>query len=168
MQNAKDTFYEVLRSRLVRLNPERTIVLRGVVRPGVLVEENELLSAVAIPDCFRLRWSAAQVDPNGTMALMMLECCVDYETSGTAVNGGMDRGRALAAMDAEFQGAVNAPPRNVLKMNYSGLANGNPAVAMQTSVWWSEAAFGEMVAKDDRLARTATVQLMSYQEAGEL
>ena len=42
MQNAKDTFYEVLRSRLVALNPERTIVLRGVMRPGVLVEENEL------------------------------------------------------------------------------------------------------------------------------
>ncbi len=168
MQNAKDTFYEVLRNRLVALNPERTIVLRGVVRPGVLVEENELLSAVAIPDCFRLRWSAAQVDPNGTMPLVMLECCVDYETAGTAMNGGMDRGRALAAMDAELQGAVNASPRNVLKMNYSGLANGNAVVAMHTNVWWSEAAFGEMVTKDDRLARTATVQLMSYQEAGEL
>ena len=66
MQNAKDTFYEVLRSRLVALNPERTIVLRGVVRPGVLVEENELLSAVALPDCFRLRWSVSQVDANGS------------------------------------------------------------------------------------------------------
>ncbi len=52
MQNAKDTFYEMLRSRLVALNPERTIVLRGVVRPGVLVEENELLSSTMLPDCF--------------------------------------------------------------------------------------------------------------------
>lgn len=168
MQNAKDTFYEVLRSGLVALNSERTIVLRGVVRPGVLVEENELLSAVAIPDCFRLRWSVAQVDANGAMPLAMLECSVEYETAGTGMNGGMDRGRALAAMDAELQGAVNALPRNVLKMNYSGLANGAAAVAMQTSVWWSEVAFGETVTKDDRLARTATVQLMSYQEAGEL
>jgi hypothetical protein len=32
VQNAKDTFYEVLRNRLVAFNPERTIVLRGVVR----------------------------------------------------------------------------------------------------------------------------------------
>ena len=168
MQNAKDTFYEVLRSGLVALNSERTIVLRGVVRPGVLVEENELLSAVAIPDCFRLRWSVAQVDANGAMPLAMLECSVEYETAGTGMNGGMDRGRALATMDAELQGAVNALPRNVLKTNYSGLASGGVAAAMQTSVWWSEVAFGETVTKDDRLARTATVQLMSYQEAGEL
>ena len=168
MQNAKDTFYEVLRSRLVALNPERTIVLRGVVRPGVLVEENELLSAVAIPDCFRLRWSVARADANGVMPLVTLECTVDYETAGTGMNGGMGRGRALAAMDAELQGAVNTLPRNVLKMNYSGLANCDAAVAMHTSVWWSEVALGETVTKDDRLARTATVQLMSYQEAGEL
>ena len=69
VQNAKDTFYEVMRSRVVALNPERTIVLRGVVRPGVLVEENELLSAVVLPDCFRLRWSVAQVDADGSDAL---------------------------------------------------------------------------------------------------
>jgi hypothetical protein len=168
VQNAKDTFYEVLRSRLVALNPERTIVLRGVVRPGVLVEENELLSSAALPDCFRLRWSVAKVDADGTMPLAMLECSVEYETAGTGMNGGMDRGRALAAMDAVLQGAVNTLPRNVLKMNYSGLANGNVAVAMNTSAWWSEVAFGATVTKDDRLARTATVQLMSYQEAGEL
>lgn len=168
MQNAKDTFYEVLRSRLVALNAERTIVLRGVVRPGVLVEENELLSAVALPDCFRLRWSLGEVDANGAMPLAMTNCSIDYETAGTSMNGGMDRGRALAAMDAELQSAVNAFPRNAPKMNYSGLANSAGAVAMQTSVWWGVVAFGDTVIKDDRLARTATVQLMSYQEAGEL
>ncbi len=168
MQNAKDTFYEVLRSRLVALNPERTIVLRGVVRPGVLVEENELLSAVALPDCFRLRWSVARVGADGAMPLVTMECAVDYETAGSAMNGGMGRGRALAAMDAELQGAVNVLPRNLVKMNYSGLAEGNAAVAMSTSVWWSEVAFGETVIKDDRLARTAIVQVMSYEEAGEL
>ena len=46
MQNAKDTFYELLRGRLAALNPDRTVVVRGVVRPGVLVEENELVSTV--------------------------------------------------------------------------------------------------------------------------
>lgn len=168
MQNAKDTFYEVVRSRLVALNPERTIVLRGMVRPGVLVEENELLSAVALPDCFRLRWSVASVDANGCLPLVALQCSIHYETAGTAVNGGMDRGRALAAMDAELQGLVNALPRNFLKTNYAGLATGHAAVAMTTNVWWSEVAFGEMAIDDDRLARTATVQVMSYEEAGEL
>jgi hypothetical protein len=168
VQNAKDTFYEVLRSRSVALNPERTIVLRGVVRPGVLVEENELLSAVALPDCFRLRWAASATDPNGVMPMVTLQCAIDYETAGTAMNSGMDRGRALAAMDAELQGAVNPLPRSSPKMNYAGLANGTAAVTMTTSIWWGEAVFGETVIKDDRLARTAMVNVMSYQEAGEL
>lgn len=168
MQNAKDTFYEALRSRLVALNPERTIVLRGVVRPGVLVEENELLTAVVLPDCFRLRWAVNAVDANGVLPMVTLQCAIDYETAGTAINSGMDRGRALAAMDAELQAAVDRLPRTVLKMNYAGLANGAAAVAMTTHIWWSEATFSETVVKDDRLARTATVMVMSYQEAGEL
>ena len=45
MQNAKDTFYVTLQGRLAALNPARTIVVRGVVRPGTLVDENELPSA---------------------------------------------------------------------------------------------------------------------------
>jgi len=168
MQNAKDTFYDVVRSRLVALNPERTIVLRGMVRPGVLVEENELLTAVALPECFRLAWSVERVDAKGCMPLVALQCSIRYETAGLAMNGGMDRGRALAAMDAELQGFVNASPRHALKMNYAGMASGHAAVALTTNVWWGEVAFGEVVVEDDRMARTATVQLMSYQEAGEL
>jgi hypothetical protein len=168
VQNAKDTFYEVLRGRLVALNPERTIVLRGVVRPGVLVQENELLTAVALPDCFRLQWSTSAADANGILPAITMQCFVDYETAGTAVNGGMDRGRALAAMDAELQAAVDPLPRTSPKMDYAHLANGKAATPMTTSVWWSEVAFGETVIKDDRLARTATINVMSYQEAGEL
>lgn len=168
MQNAKDTFYEVLRSRLIALNPERTIVLRGMVRPGILVAENELLSAVALPDCFRLRWSLDRVDASGAMPLVTLQCAIDYETAGSSMIGGMDRGRALAAMDAELASAVNGAPKNVAKMNYAGLATGHAVTAMSTSVWWSQVGFGETVIKDDRLARTATVLVVSYQEAGEL
>jgi len=48
MQNAKDTFYVMLQSRLAALNPARTIVVRSQVRPGILVDENELPTA-AIP-----------------------------------------------------------------------------------------------------------------------
>jgi hypothetical protein len=39
---------------------------------------------------------------------------------------------------------------------------------MTTNVWWGEVDFGKTVVKEDRLARTATVSVMSYQEAGEL
>jgi hypothetical protein len=168
MQNAKDTFYEVLRGRLVALNPYRTVVLRGVVRPGLLVEENELVTSVALPDCFRMRWTVSSVNADGAMPLVTMECEIEYETAGTAINGGMDRGRLLATMDAELQAAVDPLSRSALKMNYSGLASGTAAVAMTTSVWWSEVAFGETVVKDDRLARTATLTVMAYQEAGEL
>jgi hypothetical protein len=168
VQNAKDTFYEVLRGRLTTLNPYRTIVLRGVVRPGLLVEENELVSAVALPDCFRLRWAVSGVDASGALPAVTLECAIDYETAGTGMNGGMDRGRSLAAMDAELQAASDAPARSTPKLNYAGLVNGTAPVAMNTSIWWSQVSFGKTVIKEDRLARTATVTLMSYQEAGEL
>jgi len=107
VQNAKDTFYEMLRGRLAALNPGRTIVLRGVVRPGVLVEENELVSTVVLPDCFRVNWTQAAGDPDGDLATIALQCEIEYETAGTALNGGMDRGRALSAMDAELQATIN-------------------------------------------------------------
>ena len=59
MQNAKDTFYEVLRGQ--RGGGEcRTgrSCCAGVTRPGVLVEENELVSAVAIfRTAFGCSWS---------------------------------------------------------------------------------------------------------------
>jgi hypothetical protein len=168
MQNAKDTFYELLKARLVAVNPERTIVLRGVTRPGVLVVENELLSDIAIPDCFRLSWSDVAVDANGALPMLTAQCSVEYETAGTVVNSGMDRGRALAAMDAELQQMVDAMPKTTVKMNYAALANGGTATAMQTNVWWGSVAFGKTVVKDDRISRTATIAVMSYQEAGEL
>jgi hypothetical protein len=168
VQNAKDTFYEVLKSRLVAVNLERTIVLRGVTRPGVLVEENELVTPIALPDCFRLSWAVGGVEANGALPLVSLECAIDYETAGTAMNGGLDRGRLLAAMDGELQAVLNPLPRCAPKMSYAGLASGGAAEAMTTSIWWSEVIFGKMVVKENRLAHTASVAVMSYQEAGEL
>jgi len=144
------------------------MVLRGVLRPGVMVEENELLTSTVLTDCFRLRWSVVDVDAKGSLPMVTLQCSIDYETAGTAINGGMDRGRLLAAMDAELAAIVNAQPQTLAKTNYAGLAFGNAAVLMQTNLWWGLVAFGKTVVKDDRLARTATVDVMTYQEAGEL
>jgi hypothetical protein len=158
----------MLRDRLAALNPGRTIVLRGVVRPGVLVEENELVSTVVLPDCFRLRWTQAASDPDGALATIALQCEIGYETAGIAFNGGMDRGRALSAMDAELQAAVNCAPQTARKNNYAGLSNGATVVPMTTSIWWGQVDFGKAEIKDDRLARLATVMVMSYEEAGEL
>ena len=54
MQNAQNTFYITLRNRLVALNPNRTIYLRGVTRPGILVESNEFVVAQPPSDVFVL------------------------------------------------------------------------------------------------------------------
>jgi hypothetical protein len=168
VQNAKDTFYEMLRERLATINPERTAVVRGLTRPAVLVEENELVTEFLLPDCFRLRWLEESVDASGAMPLVTMQCAIDYETAGTGVYAGMDRGRTLAAMDAELFAALNMQPQRTPKYNYALLVNGKPAAAMKTQVWWSEPSFSKVERNRDRMARTATVMVMSYQERGEL
>jgi hypothetical protein len=169
MQDARDTFYVVLRGRLAALNPSRTIVVRGQVRPGILVEENELATTMHPPDAFCLRWTAMSVDASGPMPLVATECEIHYATDGTAGNGGMDRGRLLAAMDGELAAALGAAPQSAIKMNYSGLAAAGAApVAMGTNIFWSQPKFEAAIATSERLARVATVQVFSYQEAGEL
>ncbi|QMV18841.1 hypothetical protein GOB94_09215 [Granulicella sp. 5B5] len=168
MQNAKDTFYEVLRNRIAALNPGRTTVVRGITRPAILVEENELPTEFHLPDCFRVRWLQMSADANGCMPLMMLPCAIEYETPGTSANGGMDRGRTLAALDGELLAVLNQWPQSAQKNNYTPLSNGQPAAPMAANIWWGEPAFGAIEVKQDRLARTVTVVVMSYQEAGEL
>jgi hypothetical protein len=168
VQNAKDTFYEMLRNRLAVLNPGRTIVVRGVTRPGVLVEENEFATEFHLPNCFRMRWLQDVVDANGAMPQMTLICAIDYETPGTPANGGMNRGRLLAAMDGELLAALNHWPRNAQKYNYTTLAEGKSPISMPTNIWWAEPVFGVVDVKQDRVVRAVTVAVMSYQEAGEL
>jgi hypothetical protein len=168
VQSAKDTFYEMLRSRVSTGNPDRTVVVRGVTRPGVVVVENELVSAAALVDCFRLSWSETKVDARGTLPMVAMTCEVAYETAGSAANAGMDRGRMLAAMDGELLAALRVESRRVLNTNYSGLAFGKAAVAKNTNVWWGDVVFGDVVVEAERLKRTATVPVMSYEEAGEL
>ena len=58
MENAKDTFYVTLRNRLAVFNPNRVIMLRGVRRPGILMEEAETTIAQMPADVFVLRWAA--------------------------------------------------------------------------------------------------------------
>jgi hypothetical protein len=168
VQNAKDTFYEVLRTRIAAANPERTIVLRGVTRPGVLVEENELVTTVTTPDCFRLRWLDASVDALNALPIAAMTCEVLYETAGIPGSGGMDRGRLLSAMDAELVSAVSSAPQRTVKQDYAALANGGSATAMNTNIWWSDVVLGPVAVKADRVARTAKVVVMSCEEAGEL
>ena len=170
MQNARDTFYVTLRDRLAALNPARTMVLRGVTRPGVLVVENELASAYQPVNAFCLSWTGLSVDAQGSLPLVTMVCEIRYATDGDSGNGGMDRGRLLSAMDGELAVALSSTPQNVPKMNYVGAAGGSgvaPA-AMATNVFWGDAVFGAVTVNGERLERVATVDVFSYQEAGEL
>ena len=166
MQNAKDSFYMTLRDRLAAVNPARTMVVRGVTRPGSLVGENELASAVQPVDAFCLRWTGLRVDSRASLTLVSMQCEIRYCTDGTAGNGGMDRGRLLAGMDAELVAAVNAAPQNVVK---SAFVTGEPSgTAMGTNVFWGDVSFRPVVVNGERLERVATIEVFSYQEAGEL
>jgi hypothetical protein len=161
MQYAKDSFYMALRTRLIALNAERTVLIRGSVRPGILVEEAEAPFSQALNDVFVLRWPGAGVDIDLASTLIALECEVSYQTVGTQAFGGLDRGRMLSAMDMELLTIMS--PFQTQKLDYSVA----PAVAMLTRVFWEAPVFGPLVAQGDKLCRSAKVRIYSYIEEGK-
>ncbi len=161
MQNAKDSFYMALRTRLATINPDRTILQRGTVRPGIVVEEAEAPFSQLPNDVFVLRWLGLGVDSNLASTMTAAECEVLYQTCGTQSFGGLDRGRALSEMDEEVTAMLQ--PFYIPKMNYTA----TPPVAMLTQVFWDEPAFTPIVTQRDQLSRSAKVMVYSYQEQGE-
>jgi hypothetical protein len=161
MQNAKDSFYMALRTRLTTINPERTILLRGAVRPGILVEEAEAPFNQLPNDVFVLRWIGLGVDLDLGSAMVAEQCEIIYQTCGSQSFGGLDRGRSLSVMDEELVAMLQ--PFHTLKLNYTT----TPPIAMLTQAFWDEPGFGPIVIQRDRLSRTANVTVYSYQEQGE-
>jgi hypothetical protein len=161
MQNAKDSFYMALRTRLVAMNPERTILLRGTVRPGILVEEAEAAFSQLPNDVFVLRWLGLGADMDLESTMMAGECEIVYQTCGTQSFGGLDRGRLLSEMDKEVIGML--APFHTPKLNYTA----TPPATMLTQVFWDEPGFSSVTVQRDRLSRSAKVMVYSYQEQGE-
>jgi hypothetical protein len=161
MQNAKDSFYMALRNRLVAINPERTILLRGSVRPGILVEEAEAPFSQPPNDVFVLRWLGLAVDLDLASPMFAEECEILYQTCGTQSFGGLDRGRCLSAMDEELNAMLQ--PHFTPKLNYTA----TPPAPMLTNVFWDEPGFTPIVTARDQLARSAKVTIYGYQEKGE-
>jgi hypothetical protein len=161
MQNAKDSFYMALRTRLVAINPERTILLRGTVRPGILVEEAEAPFSQLPNDVFVLRWLGLGADMDLESTMMAGECEIVYQTCGTQSFGGLDRGRLLSEMDKEVIGML--APFHTPKLNYTA----TPPATMLTQVFWDEPGFSSVTVQRDRLSRSAKVMVYSYQEQGE-
>jgi len=148
-----------LRARLVTINPQRTILLRGALRPGILVEEAEAPFAQLPSDVFVLRWLGLGADLGSTTAAE--KCEILYSTCGTQSFGGLDRGRLLSAMDEELMTMVQ--PFHTPKLNYTA----TPPAVMLTQVFWEEPEFAPTGSQRDRLSRSATVTVYSYQEQGE-
>jgi hypothetical protein len=161
MQNAKDSFYMALRTRLTAINPARTILLRGAVRPGILVEEAEAPFPQLPNDVFVLRWLGLATDMDLSCTMAAAECEILYQTCGTQSFGGLDRGRALSEMDEEVLAMIQ--PFCTPKLNYTA----TPPAAMLTQVFWDEPGFGPIVVLRDRLSRSAKITVYSYQEQGE-
>ena len=161
MQNAKDSFYMALRTRLVAINPNRTILLRGAVRPGILVEEAEAPFPQWPDDVYIVRWLNLGVDVDLASTMAAQECEIVYQTCGTQTFGGLDRGRLLSAMDEEITAMLQ--PFYTQKVNYTV----TPQANMLTQVFWDEPVFGPVVSQRDRLSRIVKVMTYSYQEQGE-
>jgi hypothetical protein len=161
MQNAKDSFYMALRTRLITINPERTILLRGAVRPGILVEEAEAPFGQLPNDVFVVRWLGMGVDMDLDSTMAAEECEIVYRTCGTQSFGGLDRGRSLSQMDEDLMAILQ--PFHTAKLNYAV----SPPVTMLTQAFWDEPQLGPVVVQRDRLSRSAKVMVYSYQEQGE-
>jgi len=161
MQNAKDTFYITLRNRLATLNPARTMTLRGIVRPGILVEEAEAPMAQLPLDSFVLRWTKFAADAQLASILAQMTCEIHYATAGTQNNSGLDRGRTLEEMDYEILQMLC--PSSTTKMDYAL----TPAGQMGTNIFWSQAVFATVTTTRERVGRVATVEVFGFQEQGE-
>lgn len=161
MQNAKDSFYMTLRTRLVTVNPNRTILLRGAVRPGILVEEAEAPFSQLPNDVFVLRWLGLGIDVDLASSMLAAECEILYQTCGTQIFGGLDRGRSLSEMDKELVTILQ--PFDAQKMNYTA----TPPASMPTRVFWDEPGMTPVVSQRDQLSRSAKVMVFSYQDEEE-
>lgn len=161
MQNAKDSFYMALRTRLAALNPARTILLRGTSRPGIIAEEAEAPFGQQPNDVYILRWTGLGVDVELGSQMVAAECEIVYSTVGTQSFGGLDRGRLLSAMDEEVDSILQ--PYSTQKMNYMT----QPPTTFLTQIFWDAPVFAPVVTLRDKISRSAKVTVYSYQEQGE-
>ncbi len=161
MQNAKDTFYIALRNRLHLLNPLRTIIIRAVQRPGMLLEDAEAPMAELASDVFTLRWTSLAISEALPNPMSSMGCEIEYVTSGTQAASGLDRGRAITIMDRELNTILR--PMCAQKLDYAN----TPASILQTQVFWTEPTFRTLVMHRNQISRITSVLVFSFQEPGD-
>ena len=148
MQFAKDSFYAALRERLQEVNPARTAVVDGVVRPAIVVAENEASDVSALDATFRLAWGECATVGGGSR-MMKMTCTIDYMTAGADGTHG-DRGRLLGRLDGELMAI--AQPLRTPKQDLTKV----PPTSCGTQIFWTEMEFAEPQDEAGRLSRKAT------------
>ncbi len=162
MQPAKDSFFMALCTRLHEVNPERTALIDGELRTGLLVKENMAGVATEAPEAFYLSWGAAKPVSESALVqtmLMVCECTFRYRTRGGASGEGA-RGRELARMDTELF-RICLPPQTEM-MDY---ANGNP-ISLGATVFWQAPSLSAAQQSANELSRTATLLLFFHPQGG--
>jgi hypothetical protein len=164
MQFAKDSVYVALRDRLAVINPQRVLEIAGVLRPAVLVAENQALTlrnqAPLVRDAFVLHWGSVEAVAATSSAkrpLMKLALQISYSVAGTDASGN-GRGRALGAMDSEL--LQMCVPRRTAKQDYT-----QPSpVPLGSMVFWSDPHFSAPEESAGVLRRTAQLSVFYFPE----
>lgn len=167
MQAAKDSFFRALQARLAVVNPARTIVLDGAVRPALLVAENEPYPpAKLFFDTFYIHWlgaPAVQEFRSAATPRYELLAQLEYFVRGTPglQRPFADRGRILGELDWELLAMLS--PGFAAKMDHSQ----SPPIALGSSVHWGTTPDLRTVVESEGavLRRLATVSVSFYLEA---
>ncbi len=173
MQYTKDSFYMALLQRLESLYPQYVVTINGTTRPAIIVAENEMvIPIVPLPDAFYLEWGATQIAKreSGDRTLMSMECVISHHTFGVTQSG-VDRGRALAALDIVLMNICQ--PLFTAKQDYTQ----TPSVDLGTNIFWTFPDFGKVIGSQAppnealprgtsgvRLERTAKLNVFFFPE----
>ena len=162
MQTTKDSFFSALNDRLAVVNPLRIVVVEGVVRPAVVVVENELATTNPFePNTFYLIWGAAihaMGNPNVPQPLLELDCQIAYWTEGSDALSYQDRGRALAALDEDL--LAIASPANARLQDFTV----TPPVDLSAAIFWTIPEFSKITEDGRKLLRQATLKVFYLSE----
>ena len=162
IQETKDSFFSTLNDRLAVLNPLRTVVIEGVVRPAVVVLENELATtAPTQPNTFYLTWwtvGNAKGSLNVPRPLLEIECHIAYWTEGSDALSYQDRGRMLAALDGELLAITD--PGNAKLQDFTV----TPPADLAAAIFWTAVEFGKIVEDGRKLLRQAMLKVFYFAE----
>jgi hypothetical protein len=167
MQAAKDSFFRALQARLATVNPLRTITVDGVVRPAILVGENEPFPPPKLFfNTFYIHWLGAPAvrEFRGTLVPRYEQIAqIEYFVQGTASlqRPFADRGRLMAQLDGELVAILF--PGFTPKLDHAQV----PPVSLGSNLhWnWSPDLRTQPAGEGSVLRRIATVNVSFYLEA---